>query len=56
MKEKKERADRIIATCEFVSENGNDIWNNRFYRSGNGCLFNIQSKNGKLFDVISYGR
>lgn len=56
MKAMKEKAARIIATCEFIGENGNDTWNNRFYRSENGCLFNVQTKNGKLFDVISYGR
>ena len=51
-----EKVAHIIDTCEFINENGNDIWNNRFYRSENGFLFNIQTKNRKLFDVISYGR
>ncbi len=56
MKAMKDKAARIIATCEFVNESSNGTWCNCFYRSANGCLYNIQTKDGKLYDVISYGR
>lgn len=51
----KQKANELILNGEFVNESGGGIWMNRFYRL-NGFLFNIQYKNGRLFDVITYGR
>jgi len=51
----RQKAEQLIATGEFINESGGGIWKNCFYRQ-NGCLFNIQYKNGRLYDVISYGR
>ena len=53
---KKELAKKLMDNGKLLSENGNGIWNNRFYEGNNGCLYNIQYKNGKMFDVICYGR
>ena len=51
----KQRADRLIETGEFVNESGCGSWNTRFYKL-NGFLYGIQYKDGRLYDVISYGR
>lgn len=51
----KEKAKQLIETGEFINESGNETWKNCFYKL-NGFLFNIQYKNGRLFDVIAYGR
>lgn len=53
---KKELAKKLIDDGQFLNEKGNKTWNNRFYEVQNGCLYNIQYKNGKMFDVICYGR
>jgi len=56
MKQIKTQAAEIKANCTFIETTGNETWQNNFYRGVSGMLFNIQYKNGKLFDVICYGR
>lgn len=56
MKNLKDKANRIVERCRFKEETGNETYRNRFYLSDNGTLYNIQYKNGRLHDVICYGK
>lgn len=53
---KKELAKRILEVGTFKETTGNNIYQNNFYTMPMGNLINIQYKNGKMFDVINYGR
>ena len=55
MKEKKYLQEKVENEGEFQSESGNEVYWNKFYKY-RGCLINIQTRYGKLFDVINYGR
>lgn len=55
MKNLKVRAEQIAKEGKFIETTGNGIWKNNFYRH-NGFLVNVQFKDGKLFDIINYGR
>lgn len=55
MKNLKARAELIAREGEFIDTTGTGIWRNHFYRH-NGFLVNVQHKNGKLFDIINYGK
>ena len=52
---KRALAAKLMAENELHSESGNGIWRNCFYNVS-GMLYNIQYKNGKMHDVICYGR
>lgn len=52
----KELAKRVLEVGTFEGTTGNDIYQNNFYTMPTGSLVNIQYKNGKMFDVINYGR
>lgn len=55
-KVKRELANKILEVGTFKETTGNDIWQNNFYIMPFGNLVNIQYKNGKMFDVINYGK
>lgn len=55
-KAKREFAKRILEVGTFKETTGNDVYQNNFYTMPMGNLVNIQYKNGKMFDVINYGR
>ena len=58
MKEsKKERAARIQKEGQLINrtKSQNGIWENNFYNV-NGFLVNLQYKNGKLAEIINYGK
>ena len=55
-KAKRELAKRILEVATFKETTGNDIYKNNFYMMPMGNLVNIQYKNGKIVDVINYGR
>ena len=55
-KAKRELAKRILEVGKFEETTGNEVWKNNFYTMPIGNLVNIQYKNGKMFDVINYGR
>ena len=55
-REKRELVKNILEVGEFKETTGTGIWKNNFYVMTRGNLVNIQYKNGKLFDVINYGR
>lgn len=52
---KRELAAKLMAENEMESESGNQVYRNCFYRVA-GMLYNIQYKNGKMYDVICYGK
>ena len=55
-KAKRELAKRILALGTVKETTGNAIFQNNFYTMPMGNLVNIQYKNGKIVDVINYGR
>ena len=55
-KAKRELAKRILEVGTFKETTGNTIFQNNFYEMPMGNLVNIQYKNGKIVDVINYGR
>ena len=55
-KVKRELANKILEVGTFKETTGNDIWQNNFYIMPFGNLVNIQYKNGKMVDVINYGK
>ena len=58
MKESKnERAARIRKEGQLINQtkSHNGTWENNFY-TVNGFLVNLQYKNGKLAEIINYGK
>lgn len=55
-KAKRELARRILEIGAFKETTGNAVYTNNFYTMLMGNLVNIQYKNGKMCDVINYGR
>lgn len=55
-KQKRELAKIILEVGIFKETTGNGTWKNNFYVMPMGNLVNIQYKNGKMYDVINYGR
>lgn len=53
---KRELAKRILEVGTFKETTGNAVYTNNFYTMPMGNLVNIQYKNGKMCDVINYGR
>ena len=49
------KAKDIMEHGTFDGRTGNAEWQNNFYKV-NGFLVNIQYHNGKLFEIIHYGR
>ena len=48
-------AKRIMECGTPNGQTGNAVWQNNFYMV-NGYLMNIQYHNGKLYEIIHYGR
>jgi hypothetical protein len=55
-REKRELAKRILEIGTFQETTGSEVYKNNFYTMPMGNLVNIQYKNGKMYDVINYGR
>ena len=55
MRELEAEAEEIMQNGTFNGMNGNTNWQNNFYVV-NGYLVNIQYHNGRLYDIINYGR
>jgi hypothetical protein len=55
-REKRELAKRILEIGTFQETTGSEVYTNNFYTMPMGNLVNIQYKNGKMYDVINYGR
>lgn len=53
---KRELAKRILEVATFKETTGDASHQNNFYIMPMGNLVNIQYKNGKMVDVINYGR
>ncbi len=55
-KQKRELAKKILEVGTFKETTGTKVCKNNFYVMPMGELVNIQYKNGKMFDVINYGK
>ena len=49
------KAKDIMERGTFDGQTGDAEWQNNFYKV-NGFLVNIQYHNGKLYEIIRYGR
>lgn len=55
-KEQREFVNRVIEVGKFKETIGNKVWKNDFYILPSGSLVKIQYHNGKLVDVINFGK